>query len=81
MEDLLEKQKSLSFQIDEMMLREMQLTKETSNLEKSLAILKHDLKEVKHAGERKWNPSDPTECFLIRRITLGSFCLHGAVES
>lgn len=45
-EQLLEKQKTLTFQLDEMVLRESRITEETSNLEKSLAMLKHDLKEV-----------------------------------
>ncbi len=46
-EILLNEQKQLKFQLDDMMSRERKLVKETTNLEKSLAMLKHDLKEVK----------------------------------
>lgn len=46
-EELLEKQRTLTLQLDEMVLREIRITEETSNLEKSLAMLKHDLKEVR----------------------------------
>lgn len=45
-EELLQKQRLLTNQLDEMVLRERSITEETTNLEKSLAILKHDLKEV-----------------------------------
>lgn len=45
-EALLEEKKKFKSQLDEMMARERKLAKETTTLEKSLAMLKHDLKEV-----------------------------------
>ncbi|XP_065210146.1 rho-associated protein kinase 1 isoform X2 [Planococcus citri] len=44
-EELLQRQRTLTDQLDTMVLRERSITEETTNLEKSLAILKHDLKE------------------------------------
>lgn len=46
MEIILAEHQKLKLDLDELMARERKLTKENTNLEKSLAMLKHDLKEV-----------------------------------
>lgn len=45
-ESLINKQRVLTSQFDEMAMREIQLTEENSQLARSLAMSKHDLKEV-----------------------------------
>lgn len=45
-ESLRAKHAALTTKLEDMVAREMQLNDETSHLEKSLAMLKHDLKEV-----------------------------------
>lgn len=54
-EILLEEKKKLKSQLDEMMARERKLVKESTALEKSLAMLKHDLREVNENSQKKKN--------------------------
>lgn len=54
-EILLEEKKKFKSQLDEMMARERKLVKESTALEKSLAMLKHDLREVNENSQKRKN--------------------------